>query len=93
MLIYRLVHFKDAIQDIETGLKRRNRELCKPILQLFYDCSNEIQIEIKSMFEHFLTIKKTSKREHHRISPLSNNNQSSFGIWIEICSKLTYGMQ
>ena len=30
MLIYRLVHFKDPVQDIETGLKRRNRELCKP---------------------------------------------------------------
>lgn len=61
MLIYRLVHFNDQVQDIETGLKRRNRELCKPVLQLFYDCRQEIQIEIKSMIEHFLAIKKHRK--------------------------------
>jgi hypothetical protein len=61
MLIYRLVHFNDPVQDIETGLKRRNRELCKPVLQLFYDCRQEIQIEIKSMLEHFLAIKKHRK--------------------------------
>lgn len=35
MLIYRLVHFNDQIPDIDTGLKRRNRELCKPIFHCF----------------------------------------------------------
>ena len=55
MMIYRLV------QDIDTGLKRRNRELCKPILQLFYDCKPETQTEIKSMLQHFLAIKRHRK--------------------------------
>ena len=84
MLIYRLVHFKDAIQDIETGLKRRNRELCKPILQLFYDCSNEIQIEIKSMLEHFLTIKKHRKESTLELAlyPIIINLVSEYGIEI-----------
>ena len=35
LIIYRLVHFKDAVIDIDIGLRRRNRELVKPILQLF----------------------------------------------------------
>jgi hypothetical protein len=61
MLIYRLVHFNDQVPDIETGLKRRNRELCKPILQLFHNCKLEIQTEIKYMLEHFLAIKKHRK--------------------------------
>lgn len=61
MLIYRLIHFNDSVQDINTGLKRRNRELSKPILQLFYSCKHEIQTEIKSMLEHFLAIKKHRK--------------------------------
>ena len=61
LLIYRLVHFKDHVPDIETGLKRRNRELCKPILQLFQGSTPEIQDEIKSMLEHFLAAKKQRK--------------------------------
>ena len=36
MLCYRLVHYKDKLQEIETGLKNRDNELCKPLLQLFY---------------------------------------------------------
>lgn len=61
MLIYRLVHFKDVIADINTGLKRRNRELCKPVVQLFHNSAPEIQNEIKSMLEHFLVVKKQLK--------------------------------
>ena len=29
LLIYRLLHFKDPVINIDTGLKRRNRELVK----------------------------------------------------------------
>jgi hypothetical protein len=36
MLCYRLVHFKDLLPQIKTGLKNRDNELCKPLLQLFY---------------------------------------------------------
>jgi hypothetical protein len=36
MFCYRLVHYKDQLTEIETGLKNRDNELCKPLLQLFY---------------------------------------------------------
>jgi hypothetical protein len=39
MLCYRLVNYKrqDLLPKIETGLKNRDNELCKPLLQLFYN--------------------------------------------------------
>jgi hypothetical protein len=61
LLIYRLIHFNDLVPDVNTGLKRRNRELCKPILQLFCDSVMETRTEIKSMLEHFLAVKKHRK--------------------------------
>ncbi len=36
MLAYRLLHYHDPIADIDVGLDGRNKELCKPLLQLFY---------------------------------------------------------
>ena len=36
MFCYRLIHYKDELPEIETGLKNRDEELCKPLLQLFY---------------------------------------------------------
>lgn len=36
LMIYRLIHINDEIKDIETGLEGRDKELSKPILQLFY---------------------------------------------------------
>ncbi len=35
MLIYRLIHFTDSIPDIDIGLDGRDKELCKPLIQLF----------------------------------------------------------
>jgi hypothetical protein len=35
MLCYLLIHYKDLLPEIETGLKNRDEELCKPLLQLF----------------------------------------------------------
>ena len=36
MLCYRLVHYKDLLPEIDTGLKNRDSELCNPTIQLFY---------------------------------------------------------
>jgi hypothetical protein len=82
LLIYRLVHFNDLVPDVNTGLKRRNRELCKPILQLFHDSGTEIQTEIKSMLEHFLAIKKHRKENTIEVTlfPLIINLVSENGI-------------
>lgn len=45
LMIYRLIHFKDEIVDIETGLDGREKELCKPLLQLFYRTKSQQKIE------------------------------------------------
>ena len=84
LLIYRLVHFKDQVPDIDTGLKRRNRELCKPILQLFHDSRVETQTEIKSMLEHFLSVKKHRKQNTIEVAlyPIVVNLVSEYGIEI-----------
>jgi hypothetical protein len=44
MLCYRLINYRNALPNIETGLKNRYNELCKPLLQFFYgtNASNEI---------------------------------------------------
>jgi hypothetical protein len=59
MLIYRLVHFKDPIPDIDINVQRRNKELCKPCIQLFYE--TPVQEKIEQTFQTFLDI-KNSKR-------------------------------
>ena len=37
MLCYRLIHYKDLLPEIETGLKNRDNELYHPLIQLFYN--------------------------------------------------------
>ena len=59
MLIYRLLHFEDSIEDIDVGVIRRNRELCKPYLRLFYNTA--AQKEIEETFQTFLNIKNSKK--------------------------------
>ncbi|MFZ0696044.1 MAG: hypothetical protein WAM88_02770, partial [Nitrososphaeraceae archaeon] len=48
MLVYRLIHFKDQIPDIDINVQRRNKELCKPYIQLSYD--TPVQQEIEQTF-------------------------------------------
>jgi hypothetical protein len=36
MICYRLVNYRNTLPNIETGLKNRYNELCKPLLQLFW---------------------------------------------------------
>ena len=74
LLIYRLLHFKDAVVDIDTGLRRRNRELVKPIFQLFYNAEPQIQREIASTLEGFLKAKQARKENTIEGSALSYNN-------------------
>jgi hypothetical protein len=45
MLVYRLLHFNDPVIDLDIGLKRRNRELCKPYIRLFYGTESQKEIE------------------------------------------------
>lgn len=59
MLAYRLAHYKDTIADIDIGVKRRNRELCKPYIQLFY--GTNVQQEIEQTLQKFLDSKNNRK--------------------------------
>jgi hypothetical protein len=81
LLIYRLVHFKDPIVDIETGLRRRNRELVKPLLQLFYYVKPEVRHEITTTLECFLKAKqrKTENTIEAALCPIIINMVSEFG--------------
>jgi len=53
MLCYRLVHYKDLLPEIRTGLKNRDAELCKPLLQLFYG-TEALKNEIINTLEVFI---------------------------------------
>jgi hypothetical protein len=59
MLVYRLIHFKDPIPDIDIGVQRRSKELCKPYIQLFY--GSESQRMIEETLEWFLKSKLDRK--------------------------------
>jgi hypothetical protein len=59
MLVYRLLHFKDPLPDIELGFEGREKELVKPIIQLFH-CS-QVQKEVESTLEYFLNLRNEGK--------------------------------
>ncbi len=60
LLVYRLMHFKDPIPDLDIGIEGRDKELVKHLIQLFYGskCLNE---EIIESLQKFLDIKNQKK--------------------------------
>jgi len=84
LLIYRLMHYNDPVEDIETGLRRRNRELVKPLLQLFYQVQPQVMGEITSILEHFLKDKQRKKETtlEAALCPIINRLVSECGIEI-----------
>jgi len=60
MLCYRLIHYKDLLPEIETGLKNRDNELCKPLLQLFYN-TKVLKNDIIPTLEEFVKQRRTRK--------------------------------
>ena len=59
LFIYRLIHFNAKVIDIETGMEGRDKELCKPLLQLFYNSKSQKRIE--RIFEILLDEKNNRK--------------------------------
>lgn len=59
MLVYRLLHIKDPILDIDVGVDGRDKELVKPVIQLFYD--SEAQEEVVETLQHFLDERNEKK--------------------------------
>jgi len=52
MLIFRLLHSKDPLPDIDVGFGGREKELVKPYIQVFY--GSQAQKDVESTLEHFL---------------------------------------
>ena len=59
LLIYRLIHFKDDIPDIDIGIIGRDKELIKPTLQLFQDTKSKDQLI--AAFQTILDLKNQRK--------------------------------
>jgi hypothetical protein len=59
MLIYRLLHFKDKIDDIDVGVEDREEELSKPVIQLFYRTT--VQNEVETTLQYWLNQRSSIK--------------------------------
>lgn len=59
LLIYRLIHFKDDIPDIDIGIIGRDKELVKPTLQLFQGTKSQQKLE--QTFQTILDLKNSRK--------------------------------
>jgi hypothetical protein len=59
MLMYRLIHFDDQIADIDIGVEGREKELSKPVIQLFYNSNAQEQVE--KTLQYFLDSKAEKK--------------------------------
>jgi hypothetical protein len=65
LFCFRLLHFRDSIPNIETGLTGRNKELVKPYLQLFSNvsCGEDKKVfdEINNAIRRLLMLKNEKK--------------------------------
>ncbi len=59
MLVYRVLHSEDPIEDIDIGIQGRHKELCKPMIQLFHNTKSNM--EIQAAFQKFLDEKNQRK--------------------------------
>ncbi len=95
LFIYRMIHFKDHIADIDVGLIGRNKELVKPYLQLFSHFHTEedkqTYHELENTFRTLIRIKNGKKNSsvEYALIPLilelmeeSRNSKISFSdLW------------
>jgi hypothetical protein len=60
LLAFKLIHSK-PFPELDIGIEGRDKELCKPSIQLFYD--SESQKEIEETLQYFIDIKNQRKQE------------------------------
>ncbi len=70
LLVYRLMHFKDPISDLDIGVEGRDKELVKHLIQLFY--GSKCLYEIIESLQKFLDIKNQKKETSldHTLLPI-----------------------
>lgn len=66
-LIYRIIHFEDPIIDMDSGYSGRDKELCKPLFQLFHN--SESYGRIVQAVRSFLS-KKNKRKNTVSIEPV-----------------------
>jgi hypothetical protein len=78
LLAFKLIHSK-PFPELDIGIEGRDKELCKPSIQLFYD--SESQKEIEETLQYFIDIKNQRKQETLEavIIPLVINRVSQSG--------------
>jgi hypothetical protein len=83
LLSFRVEHFKDPLPEVDIGLDGRDKELCKPLLQLFYGlgASEDTLSEIEKALKHFLDIKNNRKDDslEARVYPIIVDIVSKYG--------------
>lgn len=66
LFVFRNLHFKDTIRNIDIGIEGRNKELIKPYLQLFSDAHTDEELaiyhELQETFK-ILLIRKNERKE------------------------------
>ena len=67
LLVYRLIHFEEPIVNRDVGLEGRDKELCKPLLQLFH--GTKAYDEVKGALMTFLD-KKNKRKKNVSIDPV-----------------------
>ena len=78
LLIYRIIHFDDPITDMDTEFNGRDKELCKPLLQLFQGTGS--YSKIATALKKFL-VKKNRRKRNVSIEPVL------YGIIVDVVSR------
>lgn len=60
LLIFRLLHFNDPLPELDIGVIGRDRELCEPLIRLFY--GTDAQSEVVDCLQTFLDEKNETKK-------------------------------
>lgn len=63
LFMFRVLHFKDTIRNIDIGIEGRNKELVKPYLQLFSNASADEELAIYQELQETFKILLTRKNE------------------------------
>src|SRR6478735_1269824 len=93
LLVYRILHYDDQIPDIQLSIKNRDKQLCKPLLRLFYN--TQAQKEIINALSKFISEKRNTKLnslDFYLFSIISdlvkeeNTIVSNEALWNTVCS-------
>jgi hypothetical protein len=96
LLVFRLIHFRDNLEDVQLSAKGRDSQLCKPLMLLFRNTSIKNQLlKALSRFINEKTNKKFNSFESYLYHVISNlvteevNFVSNEDLWRNVVSGLS----